>query len=106
MSHKDELWREPLICSAAGIPFNETHIEHWKRRAINAADALTRSEKENAELREALRPFGEFGQMMLGVDEKDDSPWVTAPDETPVKSIAAYGFTFGTYRTAARALTK
>jgi len=75
-------------------------------RELPAASALSRLEKENAELREALRPFGEFGQMMLKEIMKDESMWVLEPDDTPVWNLQAYGFNLGHFRAAARALTK
>jgi hypothetical protein len=62
-----------------------------------AADAIE-------ELLATLRPFGEFGQIMLPGSPCDESPWATCPDETPVNNISNYGFTFGMFRAAARLL--
>ena len=60
--------------------------------------------KENLELCEALQPFAALGKAWLPFDEKDKSTWVIAPDSTPVNSLVNFGFNFGHFRAAARAL--
>lgn len=68
--------------------------------SIDPAEAADEIER----LREALLPFARLGEIMLPLDEHDtNSPWVTLPDDTPVKNVVAYSFTFGHFRAAARA---
>lgn len=81
------------------------------RTAEQAADRIDALEaenkvlrKENVELCEALQPFAALGEAWLPVDEKDKSTWVIAPDSTPVNSLVNFGFNFGHFRAAARAL--
>lgn len=57
---------------------------------------------EIAELKAALMPFGNLGEVMLPIGDGDDSIWATCPDETPVNNIAGHAFTFGDFRQAAR----
>lgn len=71
------------------------------RDASNYIDTL---ESECKTLREALRPFAELGEAWLAADEHDHSIWVTSPDSTPVNNLTNFGFTFGHFRAAARAL--
>ena len=54
-------------------------------------------------LEKALRPFAELGEAWLPVDNGDNSIFVTCPDNTPVNNITNFGFTFGSFRNAARA---
>jgi hypothetical protein len=69
-----------------------------------AADRITALEAENKALREALRPFAELGDAWVAADEHDNSIWVTSPDSMPVNNLTNFGFTFGHFRAAARAL--
>jgi len=55
------------------------------------------------QLEAALRPFAEIGEVLLPEDDKDDSIWVTCPDETPVNNLTNFGLNFGHFRAAARA---
>jgi hypothetical protein len=55
------------------------------------------------QLEAALRPFAELGEAWLPVDGADNSIFVTCPDSTPVNNITNFGFTFGSFRNAARA---
>lgn len=54
-------------------------------------------------LEAALRPFAELGEVWLPEDDKDDSIWVTCPDDTPVNNLTHFGLNFGHFRAAARA---
>lgn len=27
------IWKTPLVCSQGGIPYNNDHIEYWKKQA-------------------------------------------------------------------------
>jgi len=78
--------------------------ENVFRLRYEAADRLDALEAENKALREALRPFAELGETWLPVDENDNSVWVTSPDSTPVNNLTNFGFNFGHFRAAARAL--
>jgi len=71
---------------------------------VAAADRIDALEADNKALREALRPFAELGGAWLAVDEHDNSIWVASPDSTPVNNLTNFGFTFGNFRAAARAL--
>lgn len=35
-----EIWDEPVICSQGGVPYNNSHIEYWKKRALDAQTRL------------------------------------------------------------------
>lgn len=79
----------------------EGHVGKLFGKLADHIDAL---EAENKALREALRPFAELGEAWLPADKNDDSIWVTSPDNTPVNNLTNFGFTFGHFRAAARAL--
>jgi hypothetical protein len=103
---------------AAGRTFDPTHPEcliaqakdrieqlerekaSWKGAYDGAVIAMT--ERIEA-LEAALRPFAELGEAWLPVDAADNSIFVTCPDSTPVNNITNFGFTFGSFRNAARA---
>ena len=55
-----------------------------------------------AELELALLPFARLGEIMLSLDKNDNSVWVKAGDETPVRDVSAYDFRFRHFRNAAR----
>jgi hypothetical protein len=63
-----------------------------------AASHIERIEAERDEAVKALEPFAEVGDIMVPLSEGDDSPWVTASDET---RYAGQGLTFGDFRRAA-----
>lgn len=69
------------------------------RDRTTAQEAADRIE----ELEAALRPFAELGEVWLPENDKDDSIWVTCPDDTPVNNLTNFGFNFGHFRAAARA---
>ena len=72
-------------------------IDAYESKAMtSAADRIEALEK-------ALRPFAELGEAWLPVDGGDSSIFVTCPDSTPVNNITNFGFTFGSFRNAARA---
>ena len=76
-------------------------------RSKNCCDATKCNCDEAAnrieQLEAALRPFAELGEVWLPEDDKDDSIWVTCPDDTPVNNLTNFGFNFGHFRAAARA---
>src|SRR5437016_11081355 len=37
-----EIWDEPVVCSQGGFPINGSHINHWKKRATEAAAEIAR----------------------------------------------------------------
>lgn len=45
---------EPVICSQGGVPYNNVHIEYWKRRAVAADEDLRLASRRITEL-EALQ---------------------------------------------------
>ena len=67
------------------------------------ADILFEAADRIEALEKALRPFAELGEAWLPVDGGDSSIFVTCPDSTPVNNITNFGFTFGSFRNAARA---
>lgn len=73
-------------------------------RDYQATIAVFRAEE--AKLKAALKPFAEFGVVMLPLHKGDTSLWATCPDEAPVKNISAAGITVGDFRRAARAQEK
>ena len=78
--------------------------ENVFRLRYEAADRIDALEAENKALREGLQPFADLGEAWLPADKNDDSIWVTSPDNTPVNNLTNFGFTFGHFRAAARAL--
>lgn len=64
---------------------------------------IERLRQQNAELIEALRPFAALGKMLLPADERDDSVFVTMPDDTPIRNVTLSNFTAGDFRKAAKA---
>ncbi len=72
---------------------------------VSLATELQQARKELAALRAAAEPFALLGNAMTAQGQHDTSPWATAPDETPVRDVSNYGFTFGNFRQIATALT-
>lgn len=79
------------------------HLEALEHASEQYRKVMTEQAKRIEQLEAALRPFAEIGEVLLPEDDKDDSIWVTCPDETPVNNLTNFGLNFGHFRAAARA---
>lgn len=95
----DDLVKRLRLISAWKTPGGPMPTEDMVNPHITCTEAADRIEQLEA----ALRPFAEIGEILLPEDDKDDSIWVTCPDETPVNNLTNFGFNFGHFRAAARA---
>lgn len=88
--HPHDKW--PDVSMAPGV---QEFIERASPKAVLAL--LDRI----AELEAALRPFAEYGRIMLPIDAHDDSVWTLVPDDSEVGSTDV---SFRDFRRAAAAL--